>query len=119
MNYRQKHENFVKTIQYAVPENFLESLSAIEYNLLHPSSEATKCLVPKEANFQLPNIFLKTRNSFAVEKLFGKSRRDDNFNAELDKIIDVLDQIEFKQPANLKNLLFDEKILEILIKYRQ
>lgn len=118
MNFSQKHERLAKIISYTTPENFLESLSAIEYSLLLPSSEEVMSLVPNEANFQLPNIFLKTRNNFEVEKLFGKSRPDDNWNSKIDKLIGLIDQIELKQDHPSENGDFDEKTLEVLIKHR-
>jgi len=118
MSFKQKHEKFARTIHYTIPENFLDSLSTMEYALLLSSSETPKCLVPNEANFQLPNIFLKTRSSSAVEKLFSKSRCEDNFNAELDAMIEFIDQIEFDRPPQPESNPLDEKTLEILIKHR-
>lgn len=116
MNLNQKHEKFTKIISYTTPENFLESLTAIEYNL-HQPAEESKSLAPNEANFQLPNVFLKTRNNFEIEKLLGKSNLEDNWNAKIDKAIEFLDRIELDQKEFEEPGVFDDKILETLIKY--
>lgn len=118
MNYTQKHDKLARTIYYTTPENFLDSLSSIEYSLLLPPAETAKSLVPNEPNFQLPNVFLKTRSNFLVEKLFRRNRPEDDFSEEIGRLLKILDEIEVEQATPQEGNPFDEKVLEILIKYR-
>lgn len=118
MSYTQRHDQITKIIEKTYPENLLESLSAIEYTLLHSTVEEGKALAPLEANFQLPNVFLRTRNSFDTERLFLNSRLENNWNAKLDRIIELLDQIEVEGAETQQEEPVDEKMLEKLIKWR-
>lgn len=118
MQERQKHEQIGRIVSQANPENFMESLSGIEYHLLQAPNEEQKSLVPTEANFQLPEIFLRIKNTFEIEKIFLKSRLENNWNHRLDKIIEKLNQIELEQPVTEKKSIFDEKVLETMIRWR-
>lgn len=117
MDYTQKHERIAKIISQTRLENLMESLSSIEYNL-HQPIKVSKSVVPLEANFQFPEMFLKTLNSFEVEKIFGKSDHKDNWNVNLNEMIDFLDNIEFSGEVENEPLEYDEKTLQTLIKNR-
>lgn len=119
MNYNTKHEKVAKIIARTTFENFIESLAAIEYNLCLPIQEPAKCLVPLEANFQLPNVFLKTKLNFKSDKILSNDAMKANWNTEIAKVCDFLENIELEVFEERKELMCDEKNLEELIKWRQ
>ncbi|KAM0679871.1 hypothetical protein GINT2_002043 [Glugoides intestinalis] len=118
MSYTQRHDQITKIIEKIYPENLLESLSAIEYTLVHSTVEEGKALAPLEANFQLPNSFLRTRNSFDTERLFVNNNLENNWNSRLDRLIELLDDIEIEGTLMSQEEPIDEKMLEKLIKWR-
>lgn len=118
MNYRQKHEKLIQILSETSFENFLESLSAIEYNLFLNSNEDSKCIVPLKADFQLPNVFLKTRKNFKVEKIFSNLGLKANWNKEVDMALEILDTIDLNTDQDCRVVDTDEKLLEKMIKCR-
>lgn len=118
MDHRSKHENIAKIISQTTLENFLESLSAVEYNMCHLVQEAPKCLVPLEANFQLPNVFLKTKLNFKSEKLLTGDAIKANWNSEVSKISDFLEEIELEEYEMKVEKECNEKGIEELIRWR-
>lgn len=119
MDYKSKHGNITKIISRTTFENFIESLAAIEYNLSIPIQEPSKCLVPLEANFQLPNIFLKTKLNFKSDKILNNDSMKANWNKEIDKIVEFLDGIELEVEEEDEEVDCLEKELEEMIRWRQ
>lgn len=118
MSLKGKHERIVKILSSTTLENFIESLSSIEYGLQSFSPEPQESIVPLEANFQIPNVFLKTKKSFKVEKLFLEKELGGEWNQQLDRAIEFFDSIELGTPETNEAHSFDVKLLERLLEWR-
>lgn len=119
MNYKSKHEKFIRFLAGMSKETFIEGLSSLEYNLQMPVNEELRSFVPLEPNFQIPNVFLKIQRNNKVEKMFAANNCTVNWDAQIDAAIEYLDDIQFDsgEMADAQPVHNDE-ILEILIKAR-
>lgn len=117
MNFKAKHEKIMKSLSNTNFENFIEKLSSIEYILETTSNTTEKALVPMEANFQLPNTFLKSRPNFKLENLFSNSNKENNWDEALDASIAFLDEIQFDMKIEKKSVT-DVELLERMICWR-
>ncbi|KAG5858626.1 DUF5100 domain-containing protein [Encephalitozoon hellem] len=52
------------------------------------------CIVPKEANFQLPNVFLSTGQNPEHQKLIGAVRGSEDWNDIIEEAIEALEEID-------------------------
>lgn len=118
MNLKAKDEKILKTLAPVKPEKFLECLSVVEYNLQTTPIETSRIIAPQEANFQLPNVFLKTRTVFKAEGILSNNEFSANWNDKLDQAIKFLDSIDLSPIDESKTEDLDSKILESLLCYR-
>lgn len=118
MSLRSKHEKIAKILSFTSLENFIENLSSIEYTLQSLTQEPQESIVPLEANFQIPNVFLKTKKSFKVEKLFLEKELSGEWNDQLDKAIEFFSGIELDIPETDEAHKLDERLLERLLRWR-
>ncbi|KAI5168598.1 hypothetical protein PAEPH01_0264 [Pancytospora epiphaga] len=118
-NYKALHEKFIKITTGVTPERFIEVISRIENRLSITSELENIAIVPLEANFQLPNVFLNTRRINKVEKLFSDHGSDENQREKIDQIIGWLDNIQFEYEEEQRvSPEGDKHILSALLKYR-
>lgn len=118
MDFQAKHLKILKSIQMATLKNFLECLSSVEYTLETCNPALLKAIVPLEANFQLPNIFLKTKKAFKIENLFSDKNLAADWNDELATAILYIDNIELECSGNNKDPEVDILQLESMLKWR-
>lgn len=59
-----------------------------------PIADEEVCVVPAEPNFQLPNVFLRTKKNPACQKLVDSSRSDVEWNQTLDATLEALEEID-------------------------
>lgn len=118
MSLKEKHERIVKALSLTSLENFIESLSSIEYTLQSITSEPQRSVAPLEANFQIPNVFLKTKKSFKVEKLFLDGEAGGEWNESLDGAIEFLDGIKLCVTESNEADVPDGKLLEKMLMWR-
>jgi len=118
MNFQAKHSKILKGISSASLENFLECVSSVEYTLQTCNPDLQKAIVPLEANFQIPNILLKTKKCFKVENLFAEKNLSADWNDRLDYAICFIDNIELECEEESQDLELDIKLLENLIRWR-
>ncbi|KAI4292519.1 hypothetical protein PAPHI01_1793 [Pancytospora philotis] len=117
MNYRIKHEKFAQSIAGAAKETLVDSLAAIEYCLQTQNGDELKFLVPREANFQLPNVFLRTRMDPGAEKLLAQHACRADWDSSIDALVEQLDEIEFEDGAPEDSEIEGrEELLESLIR---
>ncbi|KAK1348705.1 DUF5100 domain-containing protein [Hamiltosporidium tvaerminnensis] len=85
-------------------------------------SNVEKFLCPTEANFQLPNVFLRTKKIAECEQLVG-----DRTHVDIEKWNECLNELEkicefeFEEPEFIEsseNDLYDEEFIERNIKQR-
>jgi len=94
--YRAQHEKFIKLIAGTTAEKLVETLSGLEHSLPPGIEEEGAVLVPLEANFQLPNVFLNTRRINRVEKLFAGHGRSVGQSRAAEQVVAWLDEIQFE-----------------------
>lgn len=115
--YKAQHEKFIKIVAGATPERLIEALSGAENRL--PPIDENVVLVPLEANFQLPNVFLNTRRINKVEKLFAEHGHAAPRSRAAERIIGWLDEIQFEYEEEREvNLEEDAQILSAILKHR-
>lgn len=119
MNYKNSHGKIVKCLESLTIQNCIENLSSLEYIMQNEVQDSQVALVPQEANFQLPNIFLKTKMNPKAEKLFSENKAFLDWDDSLEKAINFLLEIEIQMVSDSQNEnIHDEKILEALIRSR-
>lgn len=117
MTFVNKHTNVLKTLLSANLDNFIESLSSIEYTLQTSQVQSNISLAPVVANFQIPNLLLKTKNTFKTEKVFSDKNSNIVSNINLQKVMSFIDNIEFEACLDKKNIIYDEELLKSLLKF--
>lgn len=120
MNYRAKHEKFAKTISTLTKDTLIDNLSSLEYAMLLPAEEEPRFWVPREANFQLPNVFLRTKIDPQAEKLLTQPGQNVDWKDNIDRLVGHLDdiQLEDEEGEESEEAPEDEELLEALIKMR-
>lgn len=123
MNYKIKHEKIIKTLSAISLDTFIERLSSLEHTLQTPVHEEQRTYIPREPNFQLPNVFLKALKNGKVEKLFAEHgsrerNRDKGWDYRIDALVDFLDEMQFEDNEDEAEDAAEEDILEVLIKAR-
>lgn len=117
--YKNKHYKILKGVEKMNIQNFIEELSSIEYVLQNKIVEADAILVPQEANFQLPNTFLKTKIGNKVQSLFKDSPAAPDRDNNIDDAIEFLNEIEIQDIQEInENECFNMQILEKLVRAR-
>lgn len=118
MSLQAKHEKLQKEIASVSLDNFIEKLSSIEYLLQTSSTEPNKALVPQEPNFQLPNVFLKTKKLFKAENLFTDKSLIGNWNEQFDRIIKFIDNIKFDVEEKDLKIKNERNLIDEMIAWR-
>lgn len=100
-----------------ITENFLPLESYFLFENEAPSSE---CFVPNEANFQLPNIFLKTTINTACKKYIQCNEEKIDRSQIIDKLIEELETFIIDDSCDEDEDLeiIDKNILNDLYKKR-
>ena len=100
-------------------ENFLEKLNSLQLMTDLSIEEKATALIPQEANFQLPNIFLKSKINNKLENIFYQSKPLPDYSTSVDYAIDYLNEIiiEDVPDSNLEQE-YDEKLLEQMVRMR-
>lgn len=116
---KNKHSKILKILNSLTPPSLMEGLSHMEYILLNDPETQGLGLVPQEANFQLPNIFLKSKINSKVEKLLKETKKSLGWDSSLDAAIDFLGEVEVVDALEEDlNPEFSEEVLEELLKAR-
>jgi len=72
MDYSSKINTINKELGSMTYDTLLERMEIIEYSIKSASGQGSKTvLVPREANFQLPNVFLKTKTCNVISLMFS------------------------------------------------
>ena len=112
--FRIKHERIAQCIDGAPMETFIEHLLALESILHVPAATMGDALVPAEANFQLPNVFLRTKANPKVERILEQRTPAVDMTAHINKVCDLLDELEWESVGRAEA----DKDLEALIRLR-
>ena len=118
MNYKSKHSRLIRAVEGVNIKNCIEELAALEHILQAKTEEDNTVLMPLEANFQLPNVFLKTKINNKVQRLFDSCPSSPQNDLSLEEVIEFLSDIEIYDVPNIQIGCFDESILEDLIRFR-
>lgn len=95
MEFKKKLEKINKLLSFTNKNNFIEQLNNLEYNF-NFEDNSNLAYIPLEANFQLPNTFLKSAISNSVKHLFeSENSFQTNWNKQIDMAIEYFDFIEF------------------------
>lgn len=76
------------------------------------------CIVPREANFQLPNIFLRTGVNPEYQKLIDTSGCNEDWNDIIEETIEALEEIDLSVTNHntmTKKCLVDQDTLNRLV----
>lgn len=95
MNIEDKLEKIINIMQIDDIEQIPEVIKTLEtyYNL--PLSDSLSAFVPTEANFQLPNVFLRTKKLPECEKFILKNHSS-KLSLKFEEIIKFLEGVEIE-----------------------
>lgn len=102
-------------------DQFVENMKPLElYFTDSVDNDSEQCIYPNEPNFQIPNIFLKTKMSSELKKFIKTNNGNSDFSTAIDKILDDLESFELSdsQNAEEKEKVKDE-VLYFLINNRK
>ncbi|ADM11805.1 uncharacterized protein Eint_070410 [Encephalitozoon intestinalis ATCC 50506] len=97
MNIKSKYDKVVKALSirqvdlWAVPKLMTPLENSFQTEAI---GDEEICIVPKEANFQLPNIFLRTRLNPECQKLIDSSKSSENWNDIIEGVIEMLEEAD-------------------------
>lgn len=124
MNIKNKYEKTIKALLISQKDmwNLQEHISPLEISFqTEPITEQEVCIAPNEPNFQLPNVFLKSKKNPLCQKLIDTNASTTQWNKTLDEILALLDEIDFvNETTQIKSdkITVDSKILENILKIR-
>lgn len=79
--------------------------------------EPSVAFIPAEANFQLPNIFLRTRKIPECTKFFTKHANKDEYNNELAKVLeDFIFENDELEVVNVPEKCNDQVLMDAVVK---
>ncbi|EQB61399.1 hypothetical protein NAPIS_ORF01024 [Vairimorpha apis BRL 01] len=117
INKLKKASNFDLSNLKQIIDNFLP-LQSYFFNVKNEDM----CYVPMEANFQIPNVFLKTTINTACKKYIQENIEKNDFSKQINIIIEELDLFSFIDKHNDYNevVTCDQSVLDELLskKYR-
>lgn len=90
MNIESKLEKLINIMQTENIDRIPEILKTLETYYNTPVTDVLCAIVPKQANFQLPNIFLRTKMMPECEKFLSKH----NGNASKIKFMEIMKILE-------------------------
>lgn len=98
-------------------DTLIERLTGLEYASTAASKEEEEliCCVPTEANFQLPNEFLRTAMNRAAERLFSKYESSDIQAIECKEAIALLDETVFEEEEDFPEKEYDHEVFQRLV----
>lgn len=113
MNLRKIVDNFLPLESYFLESNNSESHTS---NTL----EKSKCYVPNEPNFQLPNTFLKTTVNTACKKYMQTHEEKKDYSRNIDYIIEELETffVDYENDLEEDTEIISEDVLNNLYKSR-
>ncbi|KAF7682946.1 hypothetical protein TCON_1841 [Astathelohania contejeani] len=103
MDLKNKLEKMEKILNFHFVDtpNFLDRLNALNTYLVSDLNDHTEALAPNEPNFQLPNVFLRTKKVAEFGKINQKLRHIEDaegWNEIVDKYIKRFEDFEFYEP---------------------
>ncbi|EOB14454.1 hypothetical protein NBO_27g0011 [Nosema bombycis CQ1] len=100
--------------------DIIENLKPLEHLITEGlDNDQESCLYPNEPNFQLPNVFLKTKISSELKNYIKSNDGVSNFTTSIDLVLDKLESFElFETEINLKDTIEDE-VLNFIVANRE
>ncbi|KAH9411920.1 hypothetical protein HK407_02g03650 [Ordospora pajunii] len=97
MNMKSKYSKVIKTLSICQEDiwSALKMLAPLE-NSFHTETvnDEEACIVPNEANFQLPNVFLRTAPNPGYQKLVNCSVDAVEWNKTVDEVAEMFEEME-------------------------
>lgn len=102
-------------------EQFIENLKPLElYFTDSVDNDSEQCIYPNEPNFQIPNVFLKTKKSSELKKFIKTNNGSADFSVAIDQILDDLENFDLVESQSTEEKeKVDEEVLQFLINNRK
>ncbi|KAF9764364.1 hypothetical protein NGRA_0620 [Nosema granulosis] len=102
-------------------KHFIENMKPLEiYFTESDDNNVDQCFYPNEPNFQIPNVFLRTKTSSEIKKFIKSNNGKSDFSSSIDQILDDLesfDLIEEREEQDKERI--EDEILNLLINNRK
>lgn len=124
MNIKAKYNKAVKALTMHQSElwNTVKMMLPLENSFQTEGvSDEEMCIVPTEPNFQLPNVFLRTRKSPGCQKVIDNNRSDVEWNQTIDGVVEFFEGIDLPgmvDGADVRKCVIDRKVLGEMLRRR-
>lgn len=124
MNIKAKYNKVIKVLAIRQSElwNITRLILPLENSFkTEELTEDEVCIVPTEPNFQLPNVFLRTKKNPSYQKFIDANRSNVEWNQTVDEIVETLDEIDLGSPGGdvkTNKCSIDQGILEVVLRRR-
>ncbi|KAI5149064.1 hypothetical protein ENBRE01_0674 [Enteropsectra breve] len=120
MEREKRHKKFERVLKATALQNFQKSVKFVCNIAKQPACRQDTICTANEANFQLPNVFLRTKENFKLETVFANNNEPVDWIDNVKELIDFINEIQFNAPPRERKFSKEkqDKILTALLEFQ-
>jgi hypothetical protein len=123
MGIRGRYDKLIKSLSAPQQEVWGFTKHMISYEMsfqADPVDDEEVCIAPGEPNFQLPNVFLRSRKSAGCQRFIDANKSAVNWNESIEAVLNAFDEMDFGRAPGVRTrkMPVNEEVLESLIRRR-
>jgi hypothetical protein len=123
MGIESRYDKLIKSLSIHQPDvwDLTKHITSYEMSFQTDAiNDEEVCIVPSEPDFQLPNVFLRSRKSVECQRFIDANRSTTNWNESIEVILSAFDEMDFSGAPGIhaRRMMVNEEVLEKLIRKR-